>query len=290
MGQVYLQSLKEVMLNEGLVRNLRDGKWLQLFEDTTRPWHARGKELLKKLVTQGRLRLSPSTLTSDPISDQGWCLEALASHAASPLDGIVATRCVTDCFPGEASVASIDRLVSAPWWTGRSPSVRISRVRVEYEQKLRLVLQCANSIMFIDPHLEPTLTRYRDFTQLLLSIGNRRPATLVESHRGCYTGSGQNRQFPLESDWRTIFQGALSVPLRNIGLTAEVFIWDDFHDRYVISDLIGISAMNGFDTTSAVHNLTTWTRLGRTDRDDIQREFDPACNRHGLKARFKIPG
>ena len=55
-GRIQLQHLKEVLLSEGLVRDLRDGKWLALFADDGRPWHMRGKELLKKLVQQKRLR------------------------------------------------------------------------------------------------------------------------------------------------------------------------------------------------------------------------------------------
>jgi hypothetical protein len=78
-------------------------------------------------------------------------------------------------------------------------------------------------------------------------------------------------------------------PLEAAGLTAEVFIWDDFHDRYIISDLVGVSVPNGFDTTTDISQRTTWNRLGRGERDDIQREFDPACNRHALKHRFKVP-
>jgi hypothetical protein len=71
-------------------------------------------------------------------------------------------------------------------------------------------------------------------------------------------------------------------------LNAEVFIWDDFHDRYLISNLIGISCPNGFDTTTDQNDITTWTKLGKTDKDDVQREFDPASNKHQLKHKFKV--
>ena len=40
-----------------------------------------------------------------------------------------------------------------------------------------------------------------------------------------------------------------------------------------------------FDTPSTM----SWSRVGRKDRDDIQREFDPACNRHTLRHRFSVP-
>ena len=51
-GGIRLQHLKEVLLSEGLVRDLRDGRWSSLFADDGRPWHMRGKELLKKLAQQ----------------------------------------------------------------------------------------------------------------------------------------------------------------------------------------------------------------------------------------------
>jgi hypothetical protein len=77
--------------------------------------------------------------------------------------------------------------------------------------------------------------------------------------------------------------------LLGAGLQVEVFIWDDHHDRYLITDLIEIEMGNGYDTTANPNDVTTWSRLGRATRDDIQREFDPAANRHSLKHRFTVP-
>ena len=67
-----------------------------------------------------------------------------------------------------------------------------------------------------------------------------------------------------------------------------MFIWDDFHDRYLISNIIGISLPNGFDTTTAPNSNTRWTRLGRNDRDDIRREFNRNGRPHKLVGRFKV--
>jgi hypothetical protein len=69
----------------------------------------------------------------------------------------------------------------------------------------------------------------------------------------------------------------------------EVFLWDDFHYRHLISDLSGIQMSNGFNTTRARNAVTTWSRMGRAQRDDVQREFDPASNRHGLRGRLQFP-
>jgi hypothetical protein len=62
--------------------------------------------------------------------------------------------------------------------------------------------------------------------------------------------------------------------LANAG--AGLSVWDEVHDRYLITDLVGISLPYGFGTTKAPNAQTTWTRLGRDDRDSVQREFDPS--------------
>ena len=283
-GSIRLDYLKEALLNEGLVRNLRDGNWFSLFSEDHRPWHKRGKELLKKLRLQGRLRCFPPSLPEDPTTDTEWCKEALESHLSTPLTGIMVSRSIAEDFSGESLVSSIDRLSSTPWWAERSPSVRLMRTFDDYRENLRLVLQCANSIMFIDQYLDPCTRRYQDFIRLLGEMRGREKPPSIEVHR-----SIKNRLNMSESEWKSLFRDNMADSLKTAGLSIEVFIWDDFHDRYVISDLIGIEVPNGFDTTTDPRSITTWTRLGRKDRDDIQREFDPAANRHGLKYRFVVP-
>lgn len=287
-GGIRLQHLKEALLSEGLVRDLRDGRWSSLFKDDGRPWHMRGKELLKKLAQQKRLRRCDCARAHEPSNDGEWCDEALASHAGMPLAGIVTTRDIAAGYRREPLVASVDQLQTAPWWARRSSSVRLNRTLAEYMQHLQLVLHCANSIMFIDPHLDPTQARYRDFLGLLLETQGRVPAPLMEVHRVCYYETRDKRDQRDEAGWKAMFDPWVA-PLRAAGVSVEVFVWDDFHDRFVISDLVGISVPNGFDTTADPRSITRWTRLGRDDRDDAQREFDPASNRHTVRHRFRVP-
>jgi len=143
--------------------------------------------------------------------------------------------------------------------------------------------------MFIDPHLDPSKPGYRDFAQLLAAAGQRNPAPAIEIHRVCWEDS-QDKRFSREFQERiqTSFRATLGPVARSAGLRVEVLVWDDFHDRYLICNLIGISLPNGFDTTTDPSSVTRWTRLGRDDRDGVQREFDPASTRHGLRDRFVI--
>lgn len=285
-GRLHLREIGEVMRTEGLVRDLRSGNWRRLFASDVRPWHRTGKELVRKLAAQGRLIEFQPALGTVPADDAGWCVEALATHGVKPLTGgVIATEPVKDVYRSEALVVRIDRLDSAVWWQNRSTSVRLPRSLTAYKQHLEPILRCANSLQFIDPHMDPTRERYREFGDLLDRIG----APVIEIHRVCYYGSGSSRRILDLAEWEEHFRTGLDASLGSANLRAEIFIWDDFHDRYLISNLVGISLPNGFDTTNNPEDVTTWTRLGRDTRDDIQREFDPASRRHTLHGQFRIP-
>jgi hypothetical protein len=287
---LHLAAIREVLLTEGLVRDLRAGQWRGLFANEGRPWHRRGKELVKKLATQGRLIAIPPALAAAAAHDRAWCAEALATHRVRPLTGgVIVTTPVKEAYATEPLVAPIEQLPRTPWWTGRSPSARLGRSLAAYQEHLDPILRCANSLQFIDPHLDPGSRQYREFGQLLVGAGRRTPGPLIEIHRVCYEGSGPGRRILDPAELQRAFRDELTAPLRAAGLAAEVFVWDDFHDRYLLSNLIGLSLPNGFDTTRNPCDITTWTRLGRTERDDIQREFEEASRRHALRGRFRIP-
>ena len=288
-----LETVRGAMVVDGLVRDLRDGEWRGLFKPEARAWHPRGLELVKKLVAQGRLiRCSPA-LSEPPATDSGWCAEALSSHGARPLSGgVIVTEPVKREHAREPLVARIDRLRGAPWWAARSPSVKLARTVGDYRKHLDLVLRYSNMLVFVDPHLDPEQLRYGDFGTLLMHAGGRTPAPKIELHRICYEGSGPGRKFPTRKDhdyFRRRFHNGLGEKLRAAGLRADVYIWDDFHDRYLISNLVGISLPNGFDTTTAPGSITRWTRLGRNDRDDVRREFHRNSRRHKLVDSFRVP-
>jgi hypothetical protein len=283
---LHLQSLKEVLLQEGLVRNLYAGRWLGDFDQSGRPWHLRGKELLKKLVTQKRLVSAPAVQASAPATDADWCLEALASNAQIPLSGIIATDAIAAPHSANPIVSPVARLTSATWWASRSSSIRLNRTLAEYQTALDPTLRHANSLMFIDPYIDPTDThQYGDLMRLLAALKTRVSKPLIEVHRASWLGGGD--KIPRVSDVKAAVEPSLKVVAQNANISIEVFLWDKIHDRYLITDLIGINLPNGFGTTRDLNATTTWTRLGRNDRDSVQRDFDPA--HRAPRYRFKVP-
>jgi len=272
---LHLQALKEVLLHEGLVRDLRDGAWIKLFGQTARPWHPRGRELLKKLGTQRRLVPAHAALPQPPANDADWCDEALASHRLLPVAGVVVTDAIAALHASTPIVSSVAKLTSAAWWTARSPSVRLRRNFADYHVALDLVLRNANSLMFIDPHIDPSdVHQYSDLMRLLQTLQPRSIKPLVEIHRVAWYGKGNNK-IPDVPAVLAAFQ-PLGAVAKATGIAFDVFLWADFHDRYLISDLIGVSLPHGFSTTRSLTAFTTWSRLGRAERDLTQRDFDPA--------------
>jgi hypothetical protein len=285
-GTARFEYLKDVFLEEVVLRNLRNGEWLSFLKHNERSWHRRGKELLMKMEKQNRLLLSENALPVAPSNDVGWCREALASHEINPSAGVISTVKVANDIGPNPILARIDRLGSSPTWTARSSSERLARNEADYEEQLHLIMKCANSVMLIDPHLDPTKDRYGHVLRLLLLAQDRRFPPLIEIHR---VKSGPNPPAVDSAEWENRFRNEWGTGLSDAGLHVEVFIWDKHHDRYLITDLIGIQMANGYDISKKPNDITTWCRMSRKARDDIQREFDPASHRHNLIHRFVIP-
>lgn len=290
----YFKQLLEVFFSEGLVRNLRNGEWQAFFSPHARPWHSRIKHILKNLTDAGRLVPSDSALNHTPQTDREWCNEALASHQTTPLNGIIVSDAIERTYRKNQLVESVSRLSQSTcaWWDPTNSSLRLNRTIQDYKDALKLILRHAKSIMFIDPYIDPSQRNYADFIQLLEAIDNRpsqSPRPLVEIHRKSLRVSGKNAPLWDQQDMENTFRNEFGPVLSQSNLKAEVFIWDDFHDRYLISNLGGILVPYGFDTSSKPDDLTTWSRLGRSDRDDVQREFARESNKHKLHFDFMIP-
>lgn len=281
--------LKESLFNEGIVRNLYGGEWLNVFKDPTREWHQKGKELLKKLIKQNRLRCHPPSQLPFPGNDHDWCKEALLSSDNLSLGGLVTTLDTAALYPKtHPLIATIGKLSSAPWWSRRG-STRLCRNSASYLEHLRLVLECSRSLMFIDRNLNPARRSYREFIKIIEPLKSRELPPSIEIHRTAYASEGAKGRVTYSIDeWKKIFSDAFSEFVRQTDINIKVFIWHEMHDRYLISDIFGILAPNGFDISNKPAETTTWASVSRPDRDDIAREYDPACNRLNFVGQFEI--
>ena len=288
-----LHYLHAAFLADGLVRNLHGGDWARALEKHTRSHspmlRKRIVEIIEALRKGARLVPAPPCSAAEPDSAVEWCREAVASHARAKLDAVIAGRESAAAFPGFPMVA-FDDLPSCEERLKPAASVRVPQNTAEYLRHLGPALQTARRICFFDPYLDPASRPYAEFLQLLLAVRDRHPSPVIELHRKClYKGPRQpERVVVREDEWRAIFRD-WDAELARAGLRVRVRIWDDFHDRHFLSNVVGLQLGTGFIASRNPRAIDQWSRLSREDRESLDREFDENNSPdHELRCGFEI--
>lgn len=208
-----LRWLKSGLLRGGVVRNLHGGGWEDFLKESGFNIHMRAKELLKKLIQQGRLDSAFKELSERPTSDEEWLDEAARSHVRMGLNGIIAVKSFKNRAEHRANelISAIENLDACSGWCGHRGSESILRDGGAYLSSLGRLLRTSRSVMLIDPHLDPSENRYRVVRELLNECRHCSTRPSAEIHRVVYKGTGSARQFP---DWESIFRqhyGSLDV-------------------------------------------------------------------------------
>ena len=289
-ADVCLGTMRGALLEDSVVRNLRAGEWAVYLSSQRDLLYPKAKELLKKLISQKRLVEHSSCGGPSPKTDESWENEAIRSHEVKPLSGLIFSReSKEERHSDKPFVACPERLVRTNFWTQRSCSCRLPRNATEYTRLLRPIFCYANFIAFIDPHIDPERPQYRDFLRLLLDpiLIQRGVKPRIELHRVAWKGTGHDRR-PMVQEIETNFTHSWSQTLRKNGISVEVFLWNDFHDRFLATSLMGMSWSNGFDTTNDPAARVTVSRIDRRDLDDLQKEFGGNSSIHTLEHKFTI--
>lgn len=289
---IYLRVLLKVLSEEAITRDLCNGELIKaIYKMPTQ--HPKTKVILKTLLKERRLISGRSEefqcFASIPENDEEWCREAIKSHNLKELTGIITTKNTKRSFD-DGIVGSIENLEESLWWKDRSPSIRLFRTTTEYIRHLKLILNHSKSLMFIDPYLNPSKNNYKEFIHLLKAIPTRDISPKIEIHitpKALNIRHANNKT--IVETWEDMDNNQKknkiaqafnilkeSFSKKNFGI--KCFIWANFHDRYLISDLIGVNLCHGFDTQQSVKRKTTWTRLGSDDKDSVQLEFSPNIN------------
>lgn len=274
-GHLALCALWKGIERGGVIRNLAGGHWLKHIDNLNQGWHPRTRELLKKLRTAGRIVDANSRKEVMPENEQGWLDEAFASHQVDPK---LSQFFGTDTFCRKVKSAEyqglpvgISKLPFCTPFSGGGCSVKVRRVLADYVAALKPLIRYSRSLMFIDPYLDLAAANYKDFLQLLKEISTINPKVHLELHRQLKEADPK-AQMRSAGEWQARFEAELKKDPDIQKLNIDIFIWDEFHDRYLVSDLMGLSIPYGFDT-SAKKDETRWTVLAREDADDVRLEF-----------------
>ena len=287
----HFEGLKQALLEWTIIRGLRDGGWKEAVWGLSGSMSPRAREILKKLHIQNRVFGHVRCLANPPASDSDWCLEAIESCKRLPLHGILTSESTKSAFAKDPLVASVAKRYSALWWNqledGHPGGHQSGRTLADYRSRLHLIFRHARSLIFLDPHLDPTRPGYAQFLDLIdEALTRAHTPPIIEIHRCCTEGSGREKRIVPNGEWEKRFRSKWSAhpSARQI----EVFIWSKNHDRHLISDLIGIHIGNGFDLSNDGQDRISWSRISRKNRDEVQRTVDPAVNPNLLMHRFKI--
>lgn len=287
-----LQVLKPILMEEALVRDLRGGDWWSYIRDWIKTLpeqcHPKAKELLKKLKQKERIRTVPFRGPSQPDCHTAWLDEAIASHDWQNLVGVITSKELAYQHRDNPLITSIDKLTHADWLQRREGSVDLPKQSSSYLSHLRLLLSHANSVAFIDPYLDPSQPPYQEFYFLLKAAKDNSLPPAIELHtaaKGFDKSRCDRSQFPM-AEWKARFS-TLNSTLDEAELTVEVFVWEYFHDRFIISNIVAINLSSGLDVVRNANVL--WNRLPNSMLDGIQRDFAANSAKYDLKYQFKLP-
>ncbi len=273
-GHLALSSLLKGIERFGVIRNLSGGKWWEVVDGRKEGLHPKSREVLKKLNFNGRVVAAPARMEGSPTAEKDWLAEAVASHGAEPK---ITQFFGTDEFCASVKGADhenlpvgISRMPYCLPFSGGGCSIKIKRNINAYIEVLRPLIKYSRSLMFIDPYLDLSAPNYADFVILLEAIASINPDAEVELHR-------QIKPSPRDpiltaSDWKQRFAQVIATRPALNKLSVSVFVWDEFHDRYFVSNLMGISVPYGFDTT-VKDEATRWSMLSTEDANDVREEF-----------------
>jgi len=294
-----------VFSEEALIRNLRNGKWFEQFKKNDRKWHARGKTLLQNL--NKRMRVAAAELPKDPSTDLEWGYEAFASDKRNLLTGILTTKKMAYEFNKNKEIIRSLKLLdieendvidalkliiigdhdSTKAWKNRKQADRLPRSISTYESELKPIMELANSVMFMDHGMDPSDPDYEGFIDILLMAKERiEKPLLIELHRLWTIGAGHKIVDDYKNFWEKKFNNIWGKILMDNDMQVKVYLWNDLHDRYIISDVFAYHIGNELKTHG--RDTMTWSRVPPDIRDTVMREMANP-KKYKLMHDFSIP-
>lgn len=277
-ARAYLSVLARLIQDGAVVRDLHGGRWGEhVKRDLSGKVHGLGKHLVKQMKVQGRLVRDGSCQARRPVTDVEWCREALASNEAIPLNRVIASLATKQEFGAEPLVAPVSGMDTADFWKPYECSVSLKRDVAEYVDLLKPILGYAGKVKFVDPYLDPQSPNYSRFAEILRKLSMRKPAPEIEIHRRRRPNrpKEEGKDWVL-GDWASRFRKAFEQSGLDDRMQIRLVLWSSFHDRFLLTDLIGIQMSNGFDERRQGQRseLTVWSRMSLDVKRAIEQSFN----------------
>ncbi|HRW59669.1 MAG TPA: hypothetical protein P5340_03350 [Defluviicoccus sp.] len=205
--------------------------------------------------------------------ERDWIGNAVAEHQRQPFRAVIAADNRPD---GDGILHCSDVAHDHPLMVA-APDDRVPRTAEELGRAAAMLLGCSREIILVDRYFDPSATRFRNVLRefLRLAAAGGRQVSRCEYHFVDGQGNPACDAFKREcSTW-----------LRNVippGWTVTFFRWrekprgEDFHARYVLTDIGGLDINAGLD--EAPGQTTDVRRMGsdvyQQRLKDFQRDAD----------------
>ena len=206
-----------------------------------------GSDMERKRLEELLTRLQETMIKrKDSVWDEDitWLDNALQEHARQPFRAVLGRN----DSASRPEILCEDDLAVFPCLGWDTPhSITIKRKAPEMVAAVRQMLACCRWVKFIDPHLSPGRSDYRSslraFFNVLAAERLVGPVESIEIHTGLYQGT------------EDFLQDSFQKIIPN-GLKIKVYQWlehpggQKLHNRYILTDLGGVSFHHGLDTGS----------------------------------------
>ena len=252
-GDLYrlaVRQLWEEAKDLGLFRDLADRKWSAFLAAQLQARDDAGRHMLKALITRRRLIGCKMHGAAAPANWAEWWLEALREHEHSATTGVILSPRGKAKHPNNNRAADILQLEQHDWWTNRQSHRVIKRSVSGLLDALVPIFKRANRLDFVDPYIAPPPHRekYSNFPILLRQIQSTCRITIHRIDRPDTATQAGFKNWAQESERRFTVVCRKKNQFTNPHVPA--------HDRFLISDLLTITATNGFDVDGKAMTIT----------------------------------
>lgn len=206
----------------------------------------------------------------DPNSGD-WLHNALTQHALSPFHAIIALEKPA----GNESVLPVDQLTEQEPRMAVPRDWEVSREAPPLAGAMRMMLQAANIVMFVDPYYDPFNTRYQSVLRECLRIvqaANGGVICQIHHLDGERCPSVESIERGAKEKFGTVIPEGMTITLYR---WREKVRGADFHARYLLTDRGGIRVDAGFSAEGG-HQTTDMSLMDF----DLSQEKLNALNRN----------
>ncbi len=230
------------------------------------------KDMLFVLIRQLKDRKKIVKLTNyghNIVSENDWIDVVKLHHDNNSLDLVLSG----DGFKAQCEIVINDKcccindiLISDKWDELKKRDIVLKKTAESFNVVLKTMLPHVRNIQLIDPYALPK-AQYK--STLELCVKYLRKKTGFDQQRGVveiHTKSDESISIDMnKTRWKTMLDGIVN----EANHTFKVYFWKDnspedkFHDRFILTNVFGVSSAHSFDIKDNSEQETTWSLLSK---------------------------